>query len=121
MAAYYYAYVNDYGWITADGAIESGLSSDDPAVVSHQTLARELGVSGWKIAMRKGWIRWTLEGETLFVQYSMSDIQLAYRRVSNLVRSTGAKTIVYEDAALPCRAKNKTLENLDRLFEIVLD
>lgn len=95
MAQYFAKSVSDWGWVLADGKIESGLFYDDYLVDNHETLATKLGLDGWYGAIKAGCIRWghESEDETLFVEYSKFACPNADRRIVHLIRETGAKKV----------------------------
>lgn len=95
MAQYFAKSVSDWGWVLADGKIESGLFYDDYLVDNHETLATKLGLDGWYGAIKAGCIRWgyNSENENLFVQYSKSACLNADRHIAHLIRETGARKV----------------------------
>ena len=95
MAKYFYGGVTDWGFIDMDGHIISGLDFADPMIDNHSALARRLKLGKSSMhAVKAGCIRYAveIEGESLFIQYERDD-DIITRRIANLMRHTGAKSI----------------------------
>ena len=95
MAAYFSPSCIDFGWITPDGVIHSGLLI--PGIDSHGPMAIRLRLGGWIDAIRAGSIRWGLfnDRETVFVEFR-KDLK-PERALARLRMYTGAKTVVKEE------------------------